>query len=128
MQDIFQFLKEENVSGFRDCIRAEIERRFSEASEGLYKDVVESMGLKFAETIDEAKDMKPEDETDEPTEDEKEKDQKKEIKAVTEDSDEDSEDEDSEDDDSEDDEDDEDSDEDDDTDSDEDKKKVLTEK
>lgn len=125
MQDIFQFLKEENVSGFRDCIRAEIERRFSEASEGLYKDVVESMGLKFAETIDEAKDMKPEDETDEPTEDEKEKDQKKEIKAVTEDSDED---EDSEDEDSEDDEDDEDSDEDDDTDSDEDKKKVLTEK
>lgn len=124
MQDIFQFLKEENVSGFRDCIRAEIERRFSEASEGLYKDVVESMGLKFAETIDEAKDMKPEDETDEPTEDEKEKDQKKEIKAVTEDSDEDSEDEDE---DSED-EDDEDSDEDDDTDSDEDKKKVLTEK
>ena len=123
MQDIFQFLKEENVSGFRDCIRAEIERRFSEASEGLYKDVVESMGLKFAETIDEAKDMKPEDETDEPTEDEKEKDQKKEIKAVTEDSDEDSEDEDSEDD-----EDEEDSDEDDDTDSDEDKKKVLTEK
>ena len=123
MQDIFQFLKEENVSGFRDCIRAEIERRFSEASEGLYKDVVESMGLKFAETIDEAKDMKPEDETDEPTEDEKEKDQKKEIKAVTEDSDEDSdEDEDSED------EDDEDSDEDDDTDSVEDKKKVLTEK
>lgn len=123
MQDIFQFLKEENVSGFRDCIRAEIERRFSEASEGLYKDVVESMGLKFAETIDEAKDMKPEDETDEPTEDEKEKDQKKEIKAVTEDSDEDSdEDEDSED------EDEEDSDEDDDTDSDEDKKKVLTEK
>ena len=121
MQDIFQFLKEENVSGFRDCIRAEIERRFSEASEGLYKDVVESMGLKFAETIDEAKDMKPEDETDEPTEDEKEKDQKKEIKAVTEDSDED---EDSEDED----EDDEDSDEDDDTDSDEDKKKVLTEK
>ena len=126
MQDIFQFLKEENVSGFRDCIRAEIERRFSEASEGLYKDVVESMGLKFAETIDEAKDMKPEDETDEPTEDEKEKDQKKEIKAVTEDSDEDS-DEDSEDEDSED-EDEEDSDEDDDTDSDEDKKKVLTEK
>lgn len=124
MQDIFQFLKEENVSGFRDCIRAEIERRFSEASEGLYKDVVESMGLKFAETIDEAKDMKPEDETDEPTEDEKEKDQKKEIKAVAEDSDEDSEDEDE---DSED-EDDEDSDEDDDTDSDEDKKKVLTEK
>lgn len=122
MQDIFQFLKEENVSGFRDCIRAEIERRFSEASEGLYKDVVESMGLKFAETIDEAKDMKPEDETDEPTEDEKEKDQKKEIKAVTEDSDED---EDSEDEDSED---DEDSDEDDDADSDEDKKKVLTEK
>ena len=122
MQDIFQFLKEENVSGFRDCIRAEIERRFSEASEGLYKDVVESMGLKFAETIDEAKDMKPEDETDEPTEDEKEKDQKKEIKAVTEDSDEDS------DEDSEDEEDEEDSDEDDDTDSDEDKKKVLTEK
>ena len=85
MQDILKFLKEENVSGFRDYIRSELDRRYGEAKEGLYKDVVESLGMKYEEPIFESEDMKPECEPeDEPSEDAKEKDEKKEVKDAVE--------------------------------------------